>query len=141
MPRKPKDTWRRRTRTAAHAYPGLKAAERELREVRITPTFDHENAHGSFRSTEDAAIRELPPAQRRQLEAVENALRAMSSLASAEDRQKLIQMVYFTGRRYTIDGAALQIPVSPRTAQLWNSDFLLLVWANLCQGSGKEAKA
>lgn len=140
MPRKPQDTWRRRARTAAHDYPGLKAAERELHEVRITPTFDHESAHGSFRSTEDAAIRELPPAQQRQLEAVENALRAMSSLANAEDRQKLIQMVYFTGR-FTLDGAALEIPVSVQTAKLWSNDFLLLVWANLCQGSGKEAKS
>lgn len=140
MPRKPQDTWRRRARTAARDYPGLKAAERELREVRITPTFDNESAHGSFRSTEDAAIRELPPAQQRQLEAVENALRAMSSLANAEDRQKLIQLIYFNGR-FTLDGAALEIPVSVQTAKLWSNDFLLLVWANLCQGSGKEAKS
>ena len=141
MPRKPKDTWRRRTRSAAFDYPSLKAAERELREVRITPTFGNEDAHGSFRSTEDAAIAELPPAQQRRLEAVENALRAMSSLNGAEDRQELIQLIYFTGRRYTIDGAAMQIPVSSKTAQSWSNEFLLLVWASLCQGSGKEAKS
>lgn len=142
MPNKPKDSWRRRTRSAAFDYPALKAAERELREVRITSSLDaYRRSSGGGRITEAAALRQLPEPQQRRLQAVENALRAMASLSGAEDRQKLIQLIYFTGRQYTIDGAAMHIPVSSRTAQMWNSDFLLLVWANLCQGSGKEAKS
>lgn len=39
-------------------------------------------------------------------------------------------MIYFT-RRYTIEGAAMQIPCSVQTAKIWNSDFLLLVWGRL----------
>lgn len=127
MPRKPQDTWRRRARTAARDYPGLKAAERELREVRITPTFDHESAHGSFRSTEDAAIRELPQAQQRRLEAVEQAVRISATLTSGQSRVKLIELVYFTRRCPDLQTAALMVPCSVQTAKLWNSDFLLLV--------------
>lgn len=134
IPRKPADTWRRRARDAAHAYPGLKAAERELREVRITARLDAIPGSGSpGRSTEAAALRELPRRERAQLEAVEKALRCMATLTNAEERLAVVRMVFFE-RRYTLAGAAMQIPCSTKTAQGWSDDFLLLIISYLWSG-------
>lgn len=85
------------------------------------------------RSTEDAALRQLPAAQQRRLDAVEQAVVISSQLTSGPSRVKLVEMVYFT-RRFTVEGAAMQIPISVRQAWAWNNDFLLLVWARLRGG-------
>ena len=127
IPRKPADTWRRAARDAAHAYPHLKAAERDLRDVRITARLDAIPGSGSpGRSTEAAALRELPRRERAQLEAVEKALRCMGTLENSAERLQVIRLVFF-GRRHTLEGAALTVPVSTGTAQRWSEDFLLLV--------------
>ena len=127
IPRKPADTWRRAARDAAHAYPHLKAAERDLRDVRITARLDAIPGSGSpGRSTEAAALRELPRRERAQLAAVAKALRCMGTLENSAERLQVIRLVFF-GRRHTLEGAALTVPVSTGTAQRWSEDFLLLV--------------
>lgn len=123
--------WRKAARSAAFDYPQLRRQLADLRSQSITPALEG-MPHGGEpgRSTEDAALRELPYAQQRRLEAVEHALNVSSQLTSGLSRVKLIEMIYFT-RRYTIEGAAMQIPCSVQTAKSWNSDFLLLVWGRL----------
>lgn len=126
-----RETWRGIARRAARDYPSLKHALEALRQVRITPSMEPHRGQGSpARSTEAAALRELPPAQARRLEAVENALAVTAKMASGPDRLRLARMVYFD-RRKTLEGAAMEIPCSPRTAQGWNSDFLLLIYGSL----------
>lgn len=142
MHRKPNtSSWRYQARTAARSYPMLKQLQADLRETRITPSLDaYRRGSGSpARITEAAALRELPPAQRRQLDAVENALAAMESLPGAPERRQLVELVYFT-RRFTIEGAALEIYVCARTGQQWSDDFLLLVWAGLCRAGPRSAQ-
>ena len=85
---------------------------------------------GERRSTEDAALRQLPPEDQRRLDAVAQALAISEHLTSGLSRVKLIELVYFR-RSHTVEGAALQIPCSVQTAKIWNSDFLLLVWSRL----------
>lgn len=127
-----RETWRGMARRAARDYPGLKRAREDLRQARITPSFEANISHqGSpSRSTEAAALRELPPAQARRLEAVERALTLTKGLTSGPDRLRLVRMVYFD-RRKTLEGAALEIPCSVQTAQTWNHEFLLVVYSYL----------
>lgn len=123
--------WRRAARSAAFDYPELKKQLWDLQMPSITPNTDGMPGGGEpGRSTEDAALRQLPWSQQRRLDAVEQALDVSSRLTSGLSRVKLIELVYFT-RRYTLEGAAMQIPCSVQTAKIWNSDFLLLVWSRL----------
>ena len=126
--------WRHAARSAAYDYPRLVRELRELREMPVTASLSG-MPHGGEpgRSTEDAALRQLPAAQQRRLDAVEQAVVISSQLTSGPSRVKLVEMVYFT-RRFTVEGAAMQIPISVRQAWAWNNDFLLLVWARLRGG-------
>ena len=123
--------WRHAARSAAYDYPRLMRELRELRAMPVTASLSG-MPHGGEpgRSTEDAALRQLPAAQQRRLDAVEQAVVISSQLTSGPSRVKLVEMVYFT-RRFTVEGAAMQIPCSVQTAKVWNSDFLLLVWSRL----------
>lgn len=123
--------WRHAARCAAYDYPRLRQELRDLQAQSVTPSLNGMPAGGGpGRSTEDAALRQLPAAQQRRLDAVEQAVDVSSRLTSGLSRVKLIEMVYFT-RRFTLEGAAMQIPCSVQTAKIWNNDFLLLVWSRL----------
>lgn len=123
--------WRHAARSAAYDYPRLCRELRDLQAQSVTPQLSGMPGGGEpGRSTEDAALRQLPYTQQRRLDAVEQAVSISSNLTSGLSRVKLIELVYFQ-RRYTIEGAAMQIPCSVQTAWTWNNDFLLLVWSRL----------
>lgn len=123
--------WRHAARSAAYDYPRLRHELAELQAQSVTPSLSGMPGGGEpGRSTEDAALRQLPWAQQRRLDAVEQAVSISSNLTSGLSRVRLIELVYFQ-RKYTIEGAAMQIPCSVQTAWTWNNDFLLLVWSRL----------
>lgn len=97
----------------------------------VTPSLSGMPMGGrEHRSTEDSALRQLPPEDQRRLDAVAQALEISGHLTSGLARVKMIEMVYFR-RSHTIEGAALRIPCDVRTAKTWNNDFLLLIWAKM----------
>lgn len=61
--------------------------------------------------------------------AIENALEDTAGLEDGGDRVKTIRMINFQ-KTHTIDGAALEVGVSRRTVQRWNSEFVNLVGKN-----------
>lgn len=124
-------TWRQAARQAAYDYPGLRSQLRDLQSMSVTPSLSGmPMGGGEHRSTEDAALRQLPPEDQRRLDAVAQALSISEHLTSGLARVKMIEMVYFR-RSHTVEGAAMQIPCSVQTAKIWNSDFLLLTWSEL----------
>lgn len=126
-----RDGWRHAARSAAYDYPKLQRDLRDIQAQSVTPNLSGMPGGGEpGRSTEDAALRQLPYAQQRRLDAVEQAVSISSNLTSGLSRVRLIELVYFQ-RKYTIEGAAMQIPCSVQTAWTWNNDFLLLVWSRL----------
>lgn len=129
--RKPR--WQSKARSAAHDYPMLKRALEDLRQARITASMDTRRSSGRSRITEDVALRELPPDQMRRLRAVENALKVTEDLTNAEHRLRMVRMVYLApySQRRTIEGAAMEIPMSARQAYEWCREFLLLVYSGL----------
>lgn len=127
------NSWRRIARQAAYDYPGLRAQLRDLQSMSVTPSLSGMPiGGGERRSTEDAALRQLPPEDQRRLDAVAQAVEISEHLTSGLARRKLIDLVYFR-RSHTVEGAAMQIPCDVRTAKTWNSDFLLLIWSGLQQ--------
>ena len=126
-------TWRQAARQAAYDYPGLRAQLRDLQSMSVTPSLSGmPMGGGEHRSTEEAALRQLPPEDQRRLDAVAQAVEISGHLTSGLARRKLIDLVYFR-RSHTVEGAAMQIPCDVRTAKTWNSDFLLLIWSGLQQ--------
>lgn len=124
-------SWRRIARQAVYDYPGLRSQLRDLQSMSVTPSLSGmPMGGGEHRSTEDAALRQLPPEDQRRLDAVAQALEISEHLTSGLARRKLIDLVYFR-RSHTVEGAAMRIPCSVQTAKTWNSDFLLLVWSRL----------
>lgn len=126
--------WRAAARSAAYDYPRLRQELRDLQAQSITPNLSGMPDGGEpGRSTEDAALRQLPWTQQRRLDAVEQALAITAQLSSGQSRVRLVELVYFQpyGRRFILEGAAMQIPCSVQQAKIWNSDFLLLIWSQL----------
>jgi len=87
--------------------------------------------HGSnvSRTTEAAAIRELPTNSQREYEAVRMAIEATEHYRDSRDRLEVIKLVLWD-RSHTLEGAALQIPCSWITAARWHGDFIRLVAKN-----------
>lgn len=122
--------WRRAAKAAAYNYPELR---RELDALQAGTGRDLDGLPGSRdarRQTEDAALRELEYWKQRRLEAVEQALSVIADFSNGPSRVKLVELVYFT-RRYTVEGAAMQIPISVRQAYQWNDEYLKQVWGIL----------
>lgn len=66
--------------------------------------------------------------------AVKEALEETERMRNAADRLKVVNMVLI-GDSHTLEGAALQIPCSTRTAQRWHRDFLRAVGRHFrCNG-------
>lgn len=129
MSKSPK--WRVLAQNAAREYPKLARELEELHRQSISSSLSGmPRAGGEHRGTEEVALRELPYHKQRKYDAVRGALDTSAQLTSGLSRIKLIELVYFK-QRYTIGGAAMQIPCAVQTAYLWNNDFLLLVWNRL----------
>ena len=130
MSRRNRNTWRQAAKAAAFSYPELR---RELDALQAGSGRDLDGLPGSRdarRSTEDAALRELEYWKQRRLEAVEQALSVIADFSNGPSRVKLVELVYFT-RRFTVEGAAMQIPISVRQAYQWNDEYLKQVWGIL----------
>lgn len=65
---------------------------------------------------------DLSGVAKREFEAVQAAVEATERMAGGRDRMKLVQLVHFD-RTHTIEGAALTVPCSERTAARWQRRF------------------
>lgn len=75
------------------------------------------------RPTEDAALRELPKCQMRELNAVARALKETSLQRNGDQKIALIDLVYWR-RTHNLAGAAMKLYISEVTAKRWNGEFL-----------------
>lgn len=65
----------------------------------------------------------------REDDAVQEALEETERMADGQNRLKLIRLLHWD-RTHTLDGAALAIPCSRRTAAYWQREFFELVARN-----------
>ncbi len=111
-------------------YPTLCEELKELKNPRITVKYE-ENRHGKgrvSRPVENIVMAELREKKQRKYDAVTKAMEMTKQLypQSAEDRLKIIDLVYFS-KKTNINGAAMEIPCHLNTAARWQADFIRLV--------------
>ncbi len=105
-------------------YPELCAKEKALRETCLSPKLSGQPGGKGRASdpTADAALRELPEINRRELEAVRKAIEETRRLDTGEERLRMIRLVFWD-RTHTLEGAAMKCSVSYVTARRWHGDF------------------
>ena len=76
-------------------------------------------------------VSQLPLARQREYEAVRQAIAATERMTAGRDRLRVIDLVFWK-QSHDLEGAALTIPCSYRTARRYHSDFIRLV--GFCYG-------
>ena len=82
--------------------------------------------HGSGTPTDpvaDAALRELPEINRREMEAVRQAIAETLTLDTGQERIQVIRCVFWD-KTHTLEGAALKLHISYVTARRWHGEFI-----------------
>lgn len=106
-------------------YPTLCEQEKALHETCISPDLSG-MPRGSGTPTDpvaDAALRELPEINRREMEAVRQAIAETQAMDTGEERLTLIRLVFWD-RTHTLEGAALKLHISYVTARRWHGEFI-----------------
>ena len=109
-------------------YPTLCEQERALHETCISPDLSG-MPRGSGTPTDpvaDAALRELPEINRRELEAVRQAIEETRSLPNGEGRLEMVRLVFWK-RTHTLEGAAMELHWSTRKLVEWHGEFIRCV--------------
>lgn len=127
---RPRYDWWPYVKGMIRRYPALKEQYEDLHNQSITASYSGmPNGGGSRRAVEDVLIRELPTNSQREYEAVRRAIELTERYHNGQSRLAIIRMVLWD-RQYTLEGAALRIPCSWRSAAQWHGDFIKLVAEN-----------
>lgn len=112
-------------------YPELCARDSELHETAVTPRYGGTGGGHGGRSdpVANAALRELPEINRREIDAVARAISDTMKMVDGERRITLVEMVFWE-RSHTVYGASLALHVSERTAREWHGAFIRMVAKN-----------
>ena len=127
---KPRYPWWSYAKSMAYRYPELCAKQKALHDTTITPAYGGTPGGGERTDkTADAALRELPKVNRKELAAVRAAIRYIEGLPSGKERMEIVKLYYWQ-RSHTLFGAANAIHISEKTALRWNRDFIMRVAEN-----------
>ena len=109
-------------------YPTLCEQEKALHETCISPDLSG-MPRGSGTPTDpvaDAALRELPEINRRELEAVRQAIEETRTLPNGEERLEMVKLVFWK-KTHTLEGAAMELHWSTRKLVEWHGEFIRCV--------------
>ena len=121
---KPRYGWWGYVKDMIRRYPALKAEYADLHTQSVTADYSGvPGGSGAGRGVEEIILRELPTTQQREYEAVRRAIAVTERMKSSRDRLKIIDMVFWK-RTHTLEGAALMIPCSYRTARRYHEAFI-----------------
>lgn len=124
---KPRYDWWPYVKGMIRRYPQLKEEYLELHNTKTTVSYSDEPRGSDIsRSLENAAIRELPHNKQREYEAVRRAIETTERYRNGLDRLRVIDLVFWR-RSHTLEGAALMVPCSWRSAARWHGEFIKLV--------------
>lgn len=127
---KPRYPWWSYCKSMAYRYPELCAKQKALHDTTITPAYGGTpGGGGRTDKTADAALRELPEVNRRELEAVRAALKYISTQKNADKRLEIINLYYWR-KSHALHGAALKTGVHEQTAKKWNREFIQKIAEN-----------
>lgn len=125
---KPRYDWWGYVKGMIRRYPELCQREAALHATAMSPDLSG-MPHGSGGRSDpvaDAALRELPEVNRREMEAVRRAVQQTRAMPDGEDRIAMVRMVFWN-RTHTLDGAAMHLHLCQRTIWQWHGEFVRLV--------------
>lgn len=113
--------------TAIRQYPTLAAKKAELQKQTLTPAYEA-TIRGSEpgRTTETAALRQLPPAEEVWVDAVEQATEEILRHRDGREVMAIVRMVDFQ-RTHSVAGAAMELNMDRVTAWRRRSRFVYTV--------------
>lgn len=125
---KPRAKWWGYVRQVLYAYPKLsdELARRRADAVKVTPSYTQQGGGGPGNPVERAALVALPPTEQRELDAVEAAIQVTRAMKDGALRLELIRLVFWK-RTHTLEGAAMKLHISYRSAQRKTCQFIWLV--------------
>lgn len=128
---KPRYDWWSYVKGMIRRYPELCARQEELRRTSLSPDLSGmPHGHGKINDpVADAALRELPKINQREMEAVSKAIEETQKLDTGEERLRMVRLVFWD-KTYTLTGAALHCHIAYVTACRWHKDFILLTGKN-----------
>ncbi len=129
---KPRYDWWSYVKGMIRRYPELCAKEKALRETCLSPKLSGQPGGKGRASdpTADAALRELPEINRRELEAVRRAIEETRRLDTGEERLRMIRLVFWE-KKYTLEGVANKLHRCRRTVVQWHGEFIRNVAKNI----------
>lgn len=123
--------WWGYVKNVIRAYPEHCAQLNDIRTQSITAAYSGVTGNsGPSRTVEAVAMRELPPMERKEYEAVKKTIDKTLRLRDGAQRIQLIEMVFFK-RSHTLQGAADALYISYSTAKRWHNKFIESVARNL----------
>lgn len=123
---KPRHNWWAFALAMIRDYPDRSTALRELHKQTITADLSGmPRSGGASRTTEGIAIRQLPPQEQREYNAVHSAIKRTRALKDGDIRLQVIRLTMWQG--YTIPGAAMIVHTSDSTARRYRWEFTMLV--------------
>lgn len=126
----PRYPWWSYAKSMIYRYPEQCAQEKSLHDTVITPSYGGVPGGGGLSDkTADAALRELPEVNRRELAAVRKALTEICCTKNGDKRLEIIKLYYWQ-KSHTLFGAALKVGVSEQTAKVWNGELVKKVAEN-----------
>lgn len=128
---KPRYDWWSYVKGMIRRYPELCARQEELRRTSLSPDLSGmPHGHGKISDpVADAALRELPEINQREMEAVRKAIEETQKLDNGEERLRMIRLVFWD-RTHTLEGAAIKLHRCHRTLVQWSGDFIRCVAKN-----------
>ena len=123
---KPRYNWWPFVLNIIRDYPVRDSAYKELHKQNITANMSAmPGGGGASRSTESIALRQLPPQDQREYDAVNKAIGRIRRMKDAKIRLQVVKLTMWRG--YTIPGAAMAVSVSENTARRYRWQFVMLV--------------
>ena len=125
---KPRYRWWIYVKNTIRAYPTHKQNLEEMHRMPVTSSASGMpgSPGGVNRRTEDIALRQLPPQDQREYDAVQKAVNATKAMQTGQERLQIISLVFWK-KSHTLDGAAMKVNVSASTAAAYHWEFIMMV--------------
>lgn len=122
-----REDWWEYTKRIIRSYPALCRKAESVGDIPCTPAYGASGGHSSGGSpVECAVVDRLTDKEQRRYDAVRAAISETEVMKHGRQRMELIDRVYWK-RSHTLYGAAMCVPVSERTAKMWNAEFVRTV--------------
>lgn len=127
---KPRYGWWSYAKYMIRQYPKRKSTYDALHDTCITAKIDGiPHAAGISNPTANAALKEMPPVQQREFEAVREAVKTTLKQRNGAERIKVIRLVFWE-KTHQLVGAAQAVHFSESVIKDWHGEFIRLVAKN-----------